>query len=231
MSEVIMADDERTDGATATLEKPEAPSPAPDHAGDTPAPADVANGKTKAKKKDKKQKDIDEYEVEFETPFGKLEFEFEPRSTKERKDREKREKKEADAAKAAAKASKRAEQHAEKQAAKRQKKGLAAIAAPEPKRGGGNLLPILIIFALIATAIAVAIWLFARPGDDDLDQVPQEFLNDAPVEAEARQAAAPQGFVAKAQARVRDAVRAGKQASRETQTEQQKKFEDLTGQR
>jgi hypothetical protein len=30
---------------------------------------------------------------------------------------------------------------------------------------------------------------------------------------------------------VRDAVRAGKQASRDTQREQQKKFEDLTGTR
>ena len=211
-----MADDERTaNTTTALLEKPPAPSHAP--AGDPP-PASAKKGK-----KNKNEKGVDEYEVEFETPFGKFEFEFEPKSTKDRKDREKREKKAAAAAKAAEKARKQAE----KNAAKLEKKGLVATALPEPRRGGGNLLPILLIFAVIAGAIAVAIWLFARPGDEDLDQVPQEFLNDAPVEA----APPPQGFAAKARARVRDAVRAGKQASRETQAEQQKKFEDLTGTR
>ncbi len=211
-----MADDERTaNTTTALLEKPPAPSHAP--AGAPPASA------KKGKKKNKNEKGIDEYDVEFETPFGKFEFEFEPKSTKDRKDREKRENKAAAAAKAAEKARKQAE----KNAAKLEKKGLVAAAMPEPRRGGGNLLPILLIFAVIAGAIAVAIWLFARPGDEDLDQVPQEFLNDAPVEG----APPPQGFVAKARARVRDAVRAGKQASRETQAEQQKKFEDLTGTR
>jgi hypothetical protein len=210
-----MADEERT-GTTMVLDRPESAS--------LPSADDVAPPEPKPKKsKNKKDRDPDEYEVEFETPFGKLEFEFEPKSTKERKDREKREKQAADAAKAAEKQRKKDE----KQAAKLEKKGLLGAAeAPAPKRGS-NLLPILIIFAIIAAAVIVAVWLFARPGDADPDRVPEEFLNDAPVEPEP----APQGFVAKAQARVRDAVRAGKQASRDTQREQQKKFEDLTGTR
>lgn len=202
-----MADDERSTG-TLVLDRPET------------AAADDAVPPKAEKKRKKQEKGVDEYEVEFETPFGKLEFEFEPKSSKERKDREKREKQEADAAKAADKARKKAA----KQALKLEQKGLAA--EPVVKRGS-SVLPILIIFAIVAAAVIVAIWLFARPGDEDPDKVPEEFLNDAPPEPEP----APQGFVAKAQARVRDAVRAGKQASRETQREQQKKFEDLTGTR
>jgi hypothetical protein len=208
-----MADEEVT-GTTMVLDRPEAAS--------LPSADDVAPPRPR-QKKNKKDKDPDEYEIEFETPFGKLEFEFEPKSTKERKDREKREKQAADAAKAAEKQRKKDE----KRAANLEKKGLiGAVEAPQSKRGG-SILPILIIFAVIAAAVIVAIWLFARPGDEDPDRVPEEFLNDAPVEP----APVPQGFVAKAQARVRDAVRAGKQASRDTQREQQKKFEDLTGTR
>ena len=208
-----MADDERTttDGATAVLGRPSttlvSSSDAP------PAPTNK-RGKKKA------QKDIDEYEVEFATPFGKVEFEFEPKSTKERKDQEKREKQALDAAKAEDKAHRNAEKLA--------KKGIVAAASvTEPGRGGGNLLPILLIFALVVGAVALAIWLFARPGDAGPDRVPAEFLNDAPVDPTPQ----PAGFAAKAQARIRDAVRAGRQASRETQDEQQKKFEDLTGSR
>ena len=169
-------------------------------------------------KKGKKRKDdLEEYGVEFDTPFGKLDFELEPRATKEQKDQEKRDKAAAAAAKAADKERKRAEKLA--------KRGIVAVA--EPPRKGGNLLPILLIFALIAGAIILAIWLFGRSADDDEDKIPAEFLNDAPEQEPAQ----PQGFVAKTQQRVREAVRAGKQASRETQREQQKKFEDLTGKR
>ncbi len=54
--------------------------------------------------------------------------------------------------------------------------------------------------------------------------MPREFRNDdGPAEPE------PQGFAAKAQQRIRNAVRAGRQASREAQAEQERKFQDLTG--
>ena len=68
------------------------------------------------------------------------------------------------------------------------------------------------------------IWLFARPGEDEQDAVPPEFRNeDAPAEP------APLGFAAKARQRISHAVRAGRQASREAQAEQERKFQDLTG--
>ena len=46
---------------------------------------------------------------------------------------------------------------------------------------------------------------------------------DAPAEPE------PQGFAASARRRIRSAVTAGRQASREAQVEQERKFQDLTG--
>lgn len=171
-----------------------------------------ASKREKKRKKSKGEEEL-EYEVEFETPFGKIEFELEPTSSKERKDREKRDKAERDAAKAAAKAAKRSEKQLEK-------RGAAEVI----ERGGGSkLVPILVVFLLVALVVALAIWLFARPGEEEKDAVPPEFRNDVPAEPE------PQGFAAKAQQRVRQALRAGRQASREAQAEQERKFQDLTG--
>jgi len=164
----------------------------------------AAKAAKKAEKKKRKKKDEQEYEVELATPFGKLEFEFEPTSRKKEKDEEKRRK-------AAAKAA--------KEAAKIAKKGEAA-----PAKGGSRVLPVLIIFGIVAAAVIVAYWLFARP-EDETETVPEEYRN--PEAAPATQG--PQGFVAKARSRIREAVRAGKQASREAQREQQERFEELTG--
>jgi hypothetical protein len=170
--------------------------------------------KREMKRKKSKGEEELEYEVEFETPFGKIEFELEPTLSKERKDRQRREQAEREAAKAAAKAAK----HAEKQRKKRD-------AVPAIERGGGSkLLPILVVFLLVAAAVALAIWLFARPGEEENDIVPPEFRSDD-VAAEP----GPQGFAAKARQRIRHAVRAGRQASREVQAEQERKFQDLTG--
>jgi hypothetical protein len=200
-----MAQDEaRTNDTVATIEKPEFASATP------------ASGAS-AQKKRKKSKDEEEfgYDVDFETPFGKIEFALEPSSVKERKDRERREKAERDAAKAAATAAKKAEKQLRKGNAEQQ----IVVSG-----GGSKLVPILLIFLLVASAVALAIWLFARPGEEEQDAVPPEFRNDdAPAEPE------PQGFVAKAQQRFRQAVRAGRQASREAQAEQERKFQDLTG--
>lgn len=205
-----MADETPASGSsTAVLDRPEEE--------ETPRPQDdagMADNRQKSKDKKKKRKDEDEYELELETPFGKLEFEFEPKSAKQRKDREKKEKAERAAATNAARAEKKA-----------QKQGFASAAemAATPRRGS-NLLPILLIFGLIVAAAAIAVWLFARPGEDE-DQVPQEFLNEDAVPV-----AEPQGFVAKARRRIGHAVRAGRQASREAQREQEAKFQDLTSQ-
>jgi hypothetical protein len=195
-----MADDESgKNDAIAVAERPES------------VPA------TSAEKKRKKSKDEDEfgYDVDFETPFGKIEFALEPSSVKERKDRERREKAERDAAKAAAKTAKKAEKPLRKRDLEQQ------IVVRD---AGSKLVPILLIFLLVAGAVALAIWLFARPGEEEQDAVPPEFRNeDAPAEPE------PLGFAAMARQRVRNAVRAGRQASRETQAEQERKFQDLTG--
>ena len=199
-----MAQDEAiTNGAITVADRPQDTAPA------------VLDQAKRGKKSKKSNADDDfGYDVDFETPFGKMEFAIEPASVKARKDEERREKAESDAAKAAAKAAKQAE--------KQLKKG-----KPEQiivQRGGSKLVPILLIFLLVAGAVALAIWLFARPGAEDQDAVPQEFRkDDAPVEPE------PQGFVAKAQQRIGQAVRAGRQASREAQAEQDQKFKDLTG--
>ncbi len=204
-----MAQDEAitSDPAVAVAERPEA-NTAP-VAIDPPA---------KPEKKGKAAKEDDvEYEVEFETPFGKIEFELEPLETKERRDQARREKAERDAAKIAAKAARKAEQ--------RLRSGKPEQIAVSTG-GGSKLVPMLLIFLLVAGAVALAIWLFARPGTEDEDAIPPEFRNtddDAATEPE------PLGFAAKAQHRISNAIHAGRQASREAQSEQERRFEDLTG--
>jgi len=176
-----MAQDEATTtGAAGVTERLE---------GATPAGIEPSKS-GKRRKKSKAEEDFG-YDVDFETPFGKIEFAMEPASVKEQKDQERRENAEREAAKAAAKAAKQAE--------KRLKQG-----APERvvvRGGGGKLVPILLIFLLVAGAVALAIWLFARPGEEEPDVVPAEFRNDD----------------------------LGRQASREAQAEQERKFQDLTG--
>ena len=196
-----MAQDESTTNDVAVVDRPE------------DAPATIALPATKRKKSN----DDDDfgYDVDFETPFGKIEFALEPSSVKERKDLERREKAEKDRAKADAKAAKKTE------ALLKKSNGQQQIIMRE---GGSKLVPILLIFLLVAGAVALAIWLFARPGEPEQDAIPVEFLND-----EAQPAPAPQGFAAVAQSRIRSAVRAGRQASREAQAEQDRKFQDLTG--
>ncbi len=204
-----MAQDEAVtiDPAVAVAERPE-----PDA---VPVAIDPS---AKPEKKGKAAKEDDvEYEVEFETPFGKIEFELEPLETKERRDRARREKADREAAKAAAKAAKKTEQRL------RSGKPEQLVASTG---GGSKLVPILLIFLLVAGAVALAIWLFARPGAEDEDAIPLEFRNteeDAAAEPE------PLGFAAKAQHRVRNAIHAGRQASRDAQSEQERRFEDLTG--
>lgn len=170
------------------------------------------------KRKNKKQKDDPiEHEIEFSTPFGRLEFELEPTDAKQKRDERKREKQQADNERARAKAAK-------KDAKRRDKAGMAVAEVLAPRKSGSTLIPVLIIFGLIIAAIALAVWLFARPGDEAEDAIPDEFRNPEAVPAVAE----PQGFAAKAQQRIRQAVRAGKQASREAQAEQEKRFQDLT---
>ena len=154
---------------------------APDHIGSGVA---VAEPPPASKKKGKKKDDDElEYEWELETPFGKIEFELEPAERKEQKERERKEKAEREAAKQAAKLAKKAEQAAKKQAA-------APGEMVVVKRS--NLVPALVIFAIVVAGIALAYWLFARPGDEDADVVPEEFrAADAPVAA-----AGPQGLAA-----------------------------------
>jgi hypothetical protein len=159
--------------------------------------------------KQKKQNDDLDYEVEFATPFGKLEFEFEPVRKKEKKDRERKEKAEREAAKKALKAAERA----------------AARSAESNERGGrgifGTLMIIVLVLALIGAVIALAYWLFARPGEEeDDDAVPPEFAQEPQPAA---------GLVARIRGRARDALRAGRQASREAQREQREKFEQMSG--
>ena len=192
-----MADEETTTmngAATAVADRPDSDD---DQA---KPPSEPERGKKKGKKDDE---DL-EYEVEFATPFGKLEFEFEPLSKKEKKDRERKAKAERDTAKKAAR--------------------IAKLAEREPKNGGGvnKLLVTLLVIGLIGAAIAAAYWLFARP-DEDEDVIPPEFANEPQP--------APQGVVARARARINTAIRSGRQASREAQREQREKFERMTGSR
>ena len=151
-------------------------------------------------------KDLD-YEVELNTPFGIVELEFEPRAKKERKDRERREKAER---KAAEKAAALAAKQTANEAAKAQKSGSLLR----------SLVIALVVIALVAGAIALVTWLFARPGEEDED-VPDELRAAA-------QEAAPQGPIARIKSRVKDAVRQGRKASREAQREQQQRYREMT---
>ncbi|HEX5480220.1 MAG TPA: hypothetical protein VFY79_10925 [Dehalococcoidia bacterium] len=161
-----------------------------------------------------------DHEIEFSTPFGRFELEFEPRSKKERRDRKKREQRERDAAKKAADLALKARQQAEQALTKRE--------GGKDKKGGGllgKLVLALVIFALIGGAIAVAYWLFGRrPEELEAENVPPEYravdVEIASVE--------PAGFVPKIRERLRRAVRAGRRASMEAQMEQQARYEDLT---
>jgi hypothetical protein len=157
-----------------------------------------------------------EYEAEFETPFGKIELEFEPRTRKEKKDAARREKAQRDAEQAAA----RAEAEAARKAARR------AERAARTAGRGHRLLIVLLVVAIVGAAIAVAWWLFANPeeGEEDLGGVPPELR-----EAEERVAAESQGALARVRARVREAVRAGRHASREAQQREQSRYEELVG--
>ena len=148
-----------------------------------------------------------EYEVEFATPFGKLEFEFEPIARKRKKDEERRA---------------QAEQRAARKTAELAKKAQARAA----KRGRGllgNLVIILLVMAVIGALVAVAYWLFARPGDED-EAIPAEFSKGEPEPA-------PQGLAAKARKRIGEAVRAGRHASRQAQREQERKYREYAGER
>jgi hypothetical protein len=149
--------------------------------------------------------DDHEYELELNTPFGIVELEFEPRAKKERKDRERREKQ-------------------QRLIAEREARAAVKKAERPGKRGGPNsLLIILLVLAIVAGAIALAIWLFARPGEEDQDAIPNEMLKEPAVEPPA-----PAGFVDKLRARLREAVRQGRRASREAQREQQQRFREIS---
>jgi hypothetical protein len=194
--------------ATAVAERveKEESQPAAEEGGLLSALAD--NVRTEHKKKEGDEEL--EYEWEFETPFGKVELEIEPRERKEEKERKKREKVERDEAKKAARMAKRAERAA--------KKAPAAGEAVVARRG--SMLPILIVLGLIVAGIVIAIWLFARPEEEE--QVPEQYRNQ-----EAAAASTSEGLGA----RIRRAIRAGRRASREAQEEQQSKFEEATKQR
>ena len=198
-----MAEDEATieSGAvTAVAERPEAPVAV--------AEAPASHGRGKKRKKDEVEEP--EYEVEFQTPFGKLEFELEPVTNKEKRDKQKREKAEIEAAKAAEKASKRAE------------KRLARAPAAGGRRGG-SLLVVLVAFAIIAAAVAIAIWLFATPGAEEAEEVPPEYLQPG-IEPAAERL----GFADRRCLRIGNGVGAGSCASRVWQQTQERRFQDLT---
>ena len=148
-----------------------------------------------------------EYEWEFETPFGKVEFEVQPKPLFDRKERQRKEKEEREAAKKA-----RAE-----------KRRLERMGIPEGaevvivKRS--NWLPILAVFVLVVVAIAVAYWLFARPEEHD-DEVPEELRIPDGVAAVTPQ----QGIVG----RIKNAVREGRKASKQAQDEQMQRFREST---
>jgi hypothetical protein len=203
-----MADEQNStaDETVAVLdgpgEKPEVFVAAPaDEVKLEPAP----DKKTK-RKKEKEEEDELEREIEFVTPFGKIELEFEPTPKKQKKDQERR----AKAAQRAADVAEKAQRKLVEQQAKAERGG----------RGSGRLLVILLVLALIGAAIAIAWWLFARPVEE-LDRVPEDLrVQPAPE---------PQGFVAKMRSRVREGIRAGQRASSETQREQMRRYEEVTG--
>jgi hypothetical protein len=197
------------DGGVATVERAHAPV----------AIEGVAPQAATSDKKKKKDDEELEYEWEFETPFGKLEFELDPKARHEEKERLRREKAEREEAKKAARAAKKSERQAIKMGL-RDVDVAAAAAGQIVIVRRSNWLPVLLVFALVAAAVIVAVWLFARPGDDDTDVVPEEFRADGAPAA----APPPQGIAG----RLKQAIRAGKKASREAQAEQQRRFEETT---
>jgi hypothetical protein len=171
------------------------------------AAPEAAGGPIDGDERKKKDDGDIEYEVEFATPFGKLEFEFEPLAKKERKDRERKDKAERDAGKKAREAAEKA-------------------LARAGREGGGGLLSrlfvVVLVLGIIAALIGIAYWLFARPGEEDeVDAVPDDVAGEP--------APARQGFAAKARGRVTDAISAGRGASREAQREQREKFRQAAG--
>ena len=156
-----------------------------------------------------------DYEWQFATPFGKVEFDLDPKDLHEEKERRRQEKK----ARAEAKKAERLAKLAAKEAEKR------GIHVPVVIVKRNNLLPALVIFAIVVTAVGIAIWLFARPGEEDeLDAVPPELRNANALAGEAEQ---PSGGIF---GRIKKAVREGKKASREAQNEQQQRYEELSKQ-
>jgi hypothetical protein len=146
-----------------------------------------------------------EYEWEFETPFGKVEFEVEPKASWERKEQQRREK----AAREAAR---------KERAEKRRLQRMGIPAGSEVvivKRS--NWLPVLTVFVIVLIAVGVAYWLFARPGEQD-DEVPSEFRSDEATSP------AQSGIVG----RFKRALREGRRASREAQDEQMQRFKEST---
>jgi hypothetical protein len=203
-----MADE--NDTATAVLEPPPTETQRPDM------------GEWKVKKEKKHKKGEDDYEAELQTPFGKLEFEFEPTVVKQEKDRKKREKAEKEAAKAAEKAAAKASKAAKTEGDTERALQLSGNEMTIVAKKGGSRLPLLIIVGLIIGAVILAVWLFARPGEED-EMVPEEFRNEEAVPATGSQT-----FMEKARRRIREAVRSGRSASREAQEEQQRRFEQMT---
>jgi hypothetical protein len=157
-----------------------------------------------------KERDGDEleYEVGFDTPFGKLEFELEPRSLKRERDERRKERAAREAQRAALFAARKAEEQ--------------AIKAEKRRARMPVFLAVMAALAIIGAFIVLAVWLFARPGDEADESVPPELRgNDDGDEAP--------GIVNGIRRRVRDGIRGGKQASREAQEEQRRKFEEMAG--
>lgn len=156
-----------------------------------------------------------DYEWQFATPFGKIEFDLDPKDLHEEKERRRQEKK----ARAEARKAERLAKLAAKEAEKR------GIHVPVVIVKRNNLLPALVIFTIVVTAVGIAIWLFARPEEDeDLDAVPPELRNANALAGEEEQPAS--GIFG----RIKRAVREGKKASRDAQNEQQQRYEELSKQ-
>ncbi|HEY8172381.1 MAG TPA: hypothetical protein VIH21_04785 [Dehalococcoidia bacterium] len=171
--------------------------------------------KKREKAEKKKQGDITEREIEFDTPFGKIELEFEPRAVRDEKARERQARSRQETAKRTADAAQKAAAKAKRNAEKRGGGGR-----------GGTLMLVLLIVGGIAALVVVAYWLFARPGPVEDDAWPPALRAIDPDEM-----APPPTFTQRMRARLRDAVRAGRSASREAQEEQQVRYEKLTSAR
>jgi hypothetical protein len=157
--------------------------------------------------RERKGEDI-EYEVGFDTPFGKLEFEIEPRSLKKQRDARRKERAAREAQRATLLAARKAEEQ--------------AIKAEKRRSRAPFFFAVLLVLVALAALIALAVWLFARPGDDDESELPPELRSDA-------DAAEPQGVFGRLKRRVTAGIREGKKASREAQEEQRRKFEEMAG--